>query len=206
MVIFCENDRGKEGVWGRETQLIIVRGQFRGNSAEFLLDIRRCHNCVTTDDAKAWLRRYADLLREVELLRARADAIRSRAASPPTSALDGIPRAPGFEGDRLGGVIGVADTIERQAAGKESQAAATYAEIDAAIQQINGKKAIEIRTALQCRYLDGLPWAEINFLLYGDRENFSEREDTYLHYTFNFQKQGLEALAAILEMEEQPNE
>lgn len=161
---------------------------------------------MTNDDVKAWLRRYADLLREVELLRARADAIRSRVASPPTSALDGLPRAPGFEGDRLGGVIGVVDTIERQAAGKESQAAATYAEIDAAIQQINGKKAIEIRTALQCRYLDGLPWAEINFLLYGDRKNFSEREDTYLHYTFNFQKQGLKALAAILEMEEQPNE
>lgn len=96
---------------------------------------------MTNDDVKAWLRRYADLLREVELLRARADAIRSRVASPPTSALDGLPRAPGFEGDRLGGVIGVVDTIERQAAGKESQAAATYAEIDAAIQQINGKKA-----------------------------------------------------------------
>lgn len=202
MVIFYENDRGKEGVWGRETQLIIVSG----NSTEFPLDIRRCHNCVTTDDVKAWMRRYADLLREADLLRARADAIRSRAASPPTSALDGLPRSPGFEGDNLGGVIGVADALERQAAEKASQAATAYAEIDAAIQQINGKKAIEIQTALQCRYLDGLPWAGINFLLYGDRKNFSEREDTYLHYTFNFQKQGLEALAAILEMEEQPNE
>ncbi len=161
---------------------------------------------MTTDDVKAWMRRYADLLREADLLRARADAIRSRAASPPTSALDGLPRSPGFEGDRIGGVIGTADVIEQQAAEKASQAATAYAEIDAAIQQINGKKAIEIQTALQCRYLDGLPWAEINFLLYGDRKNFSEREDTYLHYTFNFQKQGLEALAAILEMEEQPNE
>ena len=33
MVIFYENDRGKERVWGRKTQLIIVRGQFRGISA-----------------------------------------------------------------------------------------------------------------------------------------------------------------------------
>ena len=104
MVISYGNDRGKEGVWGRKTQLIIVRGQFSGNSTEFPLDIRRCHNCVAIDDVKTWMRRYADLMREVELLRARADAIRSRAASPPTSAVDGMPRGPGFEGDRLGGL------------------------------------------------------------------------------------------------------
>lgn len=40
MVIFCENDRGKEGVWGRETQLIIVRGQFHGNSTEIPRNFR----------------------------------------------------------------------------------------------------------------------------------------------------------------------
>ena len=94
--------------------------KFRGNSTEFPLDIRRCHNCVTTDDVKAWMRRYADLLREADLLRARADAIRSRAASPPTSAVDGMPRGPSFEGDRIGGVISTADVIEGQVAEKEA--------------------------------------------------------------------------------------
>ena len=36
MVISYGNDRGKEGVWGRETQLIIVRG----NSAEIPRNFR----------------------------------------------------------------------------------------------------------------------------------------------------------------------
>ena len=33
MVIFYENDRGKEGVWGRKTQLIICPWTVRGQSA-----------------------------------------------------------------------------------------------------------------------------------------------------------------------------
>ena len=87
MVIFYENDRGKEVVWRRENQLIILSC---GQSADSPQDTRRCHNCVITDDVKAWLRCYANPMREVELLRARADAIRGRAASPPTSAPDGL--------------------------------------------------------------------------------------------------------------------
>lgn len=199
MVIFCENDRGKERVWGRKTQLIIVRGQFRGNSTEFPRDIRRCHNCVTTDDVKAWMRRYADLLREVELLRARADAIRSRAASPPTSALDGLPHSPGFEGDKLGGVIGTADVIEQRVSEKEAQAAEAYQEIDATIQQISGKHAAERKFILQCRYLDRLDWPDVIFLLFGDKDDFGDREDSYIRRTYSIHKAALQDIGEILD-------
>lgn len=199
MVIFCENDRGKEGVRGRRTQLIIVRGQFRGNSAEFPLDIRRCHNCVTTDDVKAWLRRYADLLREADLLRARADAIRSRAASPPTSAVDGMPRGPSFEGDRIGGVISTADVIEGQVAEKEAQAAEAYREIDATIQQISGKHAAERKFILQCRYLDRMDWPDVIFLLFGEKDDFGDREDSYGRRAYDIHKAALQDIGTILD-------
>ena len=199
MVISYGNDRGKEGVWGRKTQLIIVRGQFRGNSTEFPLDIRRCHNCVAIDDVKTWMRRYADLMREVELLRARADAIRSRAASPPTSAVDGMPRGPGFEGDRLGGVIGVADALERQAAGKVARAAEIYQEIDAVIEQIKGKHAAERKFTSQCRYLDLMDWPDVIFLLFGDKDDFGDREDSYIRRTYSIHKAALQDIGEILD-------
>ena len=83
--------------------------------------------------------RYADAAREIRYLRERADAIRTRAASPASSKLDGMPRAPGFAGDKLGGIIGTADALEREADEKEQDAAALYAEIDGAIRKIGGK-------------------------------------------------------------------
>ena len=94
--------------------------------------------------------RYADAAREIRYLRERADAIRTRAASPASSKLDGMPRAPGFAGDKLGGIIGAADALEREADEKEQDAAALYAEMDGAIRKIGGKHGGETsdRTAM----------------------------------------------------------
>lgn len=154
---------------------------------------------MTTDDVKAWMRRYADLLREVELLRARADAIRSRAASPPTSALDGLPHSPGFEGDKLGGVIGTADVIEQRVSEKEAQAAEAYQEIDATIQQISGKHATERKFILQCRYLDRMDWPDVIFLLFGDKGDFGDREDSFTRRAYNIHKAALQDIGTILD-------
>lgn len=152
-----------------------------------------------TDQVKEWLSRYAVAAREVALLRARADAIRDRAASPSSPTLDGMPRSPGFEGDRLGEVIGIADVIERQVAEKEAQAAEAYREIDATIQQISGKHATERKFILQCRYLDRMDWPDVIFLLFGDKDDFGDREDSFTRRAYNIHKEALQDIRTILD-------
>lgn len=142
--------------------------------------------------------RYADAAREIRYLRERADAIRTRAASPASSKLDGMPKAPGFAGDRLGDVIGIADALEREADEKEQDAAALYNEIDRAIRQIEGKHGVDRRTVLQCRYLDGQAWGGVTYLLFGDRLDFADKEDSFQRRVFNIHKAALEDLAQIL--------
>lgn len=152
-----------------------------------------------TDQVKEWLSRYAVAAREVALLRARADAIRDRAASPSSPTLDGMPRSPGFEGDRLGEVIGIADVIERQVAEKEAQAVEAYREIDATIQQISGKHATERKFILQCRYLDRMDWPDVIFLLFGEKDDFGDREDSYGRRAYNIHKAALQDIGEILD-------
>lgn len=152
-----------------------------------------------TDQVKEWLSRYAVAAREVALLRARADAIRDRAASPSSPTLGGMPRSPGFEGDRLGEVIGIADVIERQVAEKEAQAAEAYREIDATIQQISGKHATERKFILQCRYLDRMDWPDVIFLLFGDKDDFGDREDSFTRRAYNIHKAALQDIGTILD-------
>ena len=174
------SDRGK-GVWGK-TQLSMEGG-----------------GTLLTDHAvKEWLSRYADAAREVALLRARTDAIRDRASSPASPILDGMPRAPGFDGDKLGGIIGTVDAIDRESDEKAQDAAALYAEIDGAIRQVNGKHSAERRSVLQCRYLDLMAWKDVLFLFFGDMEDLAEREDAYMKRLYKIHKAALEDLQEIL--------
>ena len=155
---------------------------------------------MSTDAVKEWLSRYADAAREVALLRARADAIRTRAASPASSKLDGMPRSPGFAGDRLGEAIGIADALDREANEKEQVAVALYGEIDGAIRKIDGKYGVERRLVLQCRYLDGQAWSGVIYLLFGDRVDFNDKEDSYGRRAYMIHKAALKDLAQILDL------
>ena len=110
-----------------------------------------------------------------------------------------MPRSPGFEGDKLGGVVGTADVIERQVAEKEAQAAEAYREIDATIQQISGKHATERKFILQCRYLDRMDWPDVIFLLFGDKDDFGDREDSFTRRTYNIHKEALQDIGTILD-------
>lgn len=111
-----------------------------------------------------------------------------------------MPRSPGVEGDRLGEAIGIADALEREADEKERVAAALYAEIDGAIRKIDGKYGVERRLVLQCRYLDGQAWSGVICLLFGDRVDFNDKEDSYGRRAYMIHKAALEDLAQILDL------
>ena len=94
--------------------------------------------------------------------------------------------------------IGIADALDREAAEKAQDAAALYAEIDGAIRRLEGNHAAERRTVLQCRYLDGQAWGCVTYLLFGDRVDFNDKEDSFQRRVFNIHKAALEDLAQIL--------
>lgn len=132
------------------------------------------------------------------MLKARADTLRQRAASPASPTLDGMPRAPGFEGDRIGNTVGSIDLIERETEEKRREAAALYREIDESLHRLSGPHAAERRFVLQARYLDAMLWEDISYLLFQDREDFGDKEDSFRRRTFLIHKAALEDLAQIL--------
>lgn len=109
-----------------------------------------------------------------------------------------MPRAPKFDSDKLGGIIGAVDALDREADEKAQDAAALYAEIDGVIRQIEGKHGAERRSILQCRYLDLMAWKDVLFLFFGDTEDLTEREDAYMKRLYKIHKAALENLQEIL--------
>ena len=109
-------------------------------------------------------------------------------------------KSAGFDGDKLGGIIGAADALDREAAEKEQDAAALYDEIDRAIRKIGGKHGVERRTVLQCRYLDTMAWQDVAYLVFGDRTDYSDKFDSFQRRVFNIHKAALEDLAQVLDL------
>lgn len=156
-------------------------------------------------EIQSWLSGYAAARREAALLRARADVLRMRASAPATPKLDGLPHSSGFDGDRIGGAVGTVDEVEREIAELERRATEIYREIDDAVLMLDGPRAVDWRTLIRLRYIDGCEWPDISFLLFGDKEDFSEKEDTYLRRAFRLHSEALAALEK-LRTEERENE
>lgn len=156
-------------------------------------------------EIQSWLSSYSAARREAALLRARADVLRMRASSPATSKIDGLPHAPSFDGDKLGAAVGTVDEVEREAEELERRAAEIYREIDATVRKLDGSRAPELRTLIRLKYLDACEWCDVNFLLFGDRADFSEREDTFMRRSFRLHTEALAELEKI-RAEEQSSE
>lgn len=107
---------------------------------------------------------------------------------------------PGFDGDKLGGIIGAADALDREAAEKEQDAAALYDEIDRAIRKIGGQTrgGTSDRTAMP--YLDTMAWQDVAYLVFGDRTDYSDKFDSFQRRVFNIHKAALEDLAQVLDL------
>ena len=155
-----------------------------------------------TQAVKSWLQQYREAVRASESLDARAANARARAEAARTSHLDGMPRGGGFIGDTLGAALARIDGLEQEAQEARAHAVALYGETDAAIKGISGPGWPDQRAVLQMRYLDGCQWAEIAELLFGQRDNYEERADSFLRRVHKIHGSALAALAELVPLDE----
>lgn len=143
---------------------------------------------------KEWLSRYRLAVEEAEGLSERARELRAQVESARTSNLDGMPHHQPFSADRIGRVLGQIEELEQQAHAAWDSAAGVYDELQAAI---NALPSPNLRTVLCARYLDLLTWERVASVLFGSREDFEQKSDSYLRRTFKFHGTALAELAQI---------
>lgn len=147
-----------------------------------------------TEAVKVWLSRYRQQSENIERLAYEFDALESRATSPSTSALDGLPHAHGHARDRVGGIVDRLDELREEISATQAEATATRHEIEAAIKQITGPRWPDRRAVLRFRYLLCLSWPDVTDALFGAERDFPEKEDTYMRRTYRLHGEALTAL------------
>lgn len=153
-------------------------------------------------NVKEWLSRYRLAVEEAEGLSERARELRLQVESARTANLDGMPHHQPFSADRIGRTLGQIEDLEQQAQAAWDSAAGVYDEIQKGIDAIT---APNLRTALCARYLDLLPWERVSAVLFGNREDFERRSDSYLRQAFKLHGTALAELAHIQKEGEEKN-
>lgn len=124
--------------------------------------------------------------------------LRSQMSDPRSSQITGMPSGGGEKVDKIGRLIGQVDALERQYSEQLEASRHLYGEIDRVISQISGKRSPEMQAVLRMRHLDLADWEVICEMLYGKREDFPDRYDTYKRRMFQIYRDSLEAVANFI--------
>lgn len=152
--------------------------------------------------AKEWLLRYRDAARDSMALDSRIAAMRSRIESARTSHLDGMPHGSGFEGDNVGAALARLDELEQEAQEARAHAMALYHEINDAIKRITGPDSPYQRAVLQTRYLDLESWTGVSEVLFGQRDDYLDKEESFLRRIHKIHGAALSKLAELIPLDE----
>lgn len=145
-----------------------------------------------TEQAKERLNAFRDFQRGLDYKIERINMMEQQLQSVGAGSLDGMPRAPGYEGDRMAEKIARLVDLKKELEDDIAEERRRYAEIKAIA---DGMKHADERTVIQLRYLDGAKWPAVSAALYGHRDDFGEKADYYLRQTFRKHGTALQSFA-----------
>lgn len=159
-------------------------------------------NTAETESIKSWLLELKAAVTDAELTEERLDTLRSRAESARTASLSGLPHAAGETVDRVGVIVAQIEELTEENTRLWKKVGELRREREAAIKQIHGHGWPEQRAVLRLRYIDQETWSDLAFVLFGSKEDFTEREDAYLRRAYKIHGKALYELAQIVPLEQ----
>lgn len=149
---------------------------------------------------KKWLRRYYAAMRKSEILEERLSIMEAKAYSAKTASLNGMPHGGGNPVDTLGSTVSRLEQLRAKLELSKKSADEIYDEIDSAIEMIEGDgKEVESRKGvLQMRYLDGMSWDEVNSAMFGGKNDFLDKEYSYMRRVYYIHGDALADIAPII--------
>ena len=69
------------------------------------------------------------------------------------------------------------------------------------IERLQGRYAHLWRIVLQLRYLDHAEWDDINFSVFGGKDDYSDKDESYMRRVYKYHKAAIQALANLIPAE-----
>lgn len=149
---------------------------------------------------KEWLVEYREMDRDIDNQIERLERLVSKMTGAGAQVISDMPRAPGTTGDRTGELVAQKEELEasiRAAVEAQSQKRKKIEAILSKIRHSDEKAVIRIR------YIDRESWNTVAELMFGSRDDYEGKEDTYLRRVHKVHGAALQNMAEA--MNEDPN-
>lgn len=154
-----------------------------------------------TDAIKAKLESYAALQRKIDNLIERLDTFTATMGAPSTPNLSGMPSGGGDGTSKIERQVEKKDEMERRLDALIRKEKDLRQELEAMIEKLERP---DEQTVLEMHYIDGSRWWPICAALFSKKEDYAEKEESYLRRTFKIHGSALQHIAQIHQQTEQP--
>jgi len=150
---------------------------------------------VMTNAVKGWLRTYPEKLSDIRNMQSQLERMEDKLSSIGSSKLSDMPKTPSKATDKEAELIVQKIDLEREIEQEQANVHQLRLEIEKVMACL--KKANE-RAVIRARYLCEENWNDIAFILFGAKEDFLDKEDSYQRRAYKIHGDALEALALII--------
>lgn len=150
-----------------------------------------------TDSVKEKLREYGEKVKEYRYQCERMDRLNTRIIGVGAQVLTDMPKAPSHDNDRAADLIAQKIDLEQEIGDVVKEMDQERRELEKAIRSL---KNAEQRAIIRSRYIDLEACKDVTELLFGDREDFNDKEESYTRLMFRIHGAALVGLAGYYGM------
>lgn len=138
------------------------------------------------------LRAYTEKVKYYRLQCERMDRLQTKIIGVGAQILSDMPKAPSHDNDRAADLIAQKMDLEQELGETVTELLSERRDIEKAVRTL---KNADQRMVILSRYIDGDSFKDVNELVFGGKEDFTDKEDSYMRRVFNIHGAALIGLA-----------
>ena len=148
------------------------------------------------ESVREWLEQYLDTEKEIDGQIERLERLEARMQGISAQVLTGMPRSPSASTDRMADMLSQKEELELFIKNAVSQQSKERGKIEEIL-----KKSCksEEKSVIRMRYIDRWEWKDVLDMMYGGKEDFLDREDSYERRMYRKRESALLCMARFIE-------
>ncbi len=145
---------------------------------------------------KAWLNQYREIEQDISNQTERLDRLEAKLYGMSSPYISDMPKSSSPVGDKMAVLVAQKERLETQIKNTLKKQADESERIESVLSalQKSDEKAI-----IRLRYIDGVSWSTASEMLFGNTEDYYDREESYIRRTQKLHGRALESMAREVE-------
>lgn len=144
---------------------------------------------------KLRLTEYVENERDIDNQIERLERLTARMVGVGAQVLTDMPKAPSVTNDRMADLLGQKEELEASIRAAVTEQSAERKKIEQVLKHMRNP---DERAVIRMRYLDRSSWLEVRDMMFGGKDDFLEKEETYLRRTHRIHGSALVNMAKYI--------